>query len=228
MKRKTRVNFFQAVLGLIVAPGDTIELLLKNNNPRFGMGILVVFYLTLLVPVVVQAFSASVMLYNEKAFAAILIIPTITVVLFVFFEALFLRIFAIRVSLPKLTSSICYALMPLIGICWAMYILNYHASGSFAYLTIILNGFAAENPAYRHIAGWVVTIGFGLSFLVFFYAVRAFEDLYSVNALVITALSGIPLLAAFLTAAFAADLMLSGIKGAFRDMLQTPASMLGV
>ena len=148
--------------------------------------------------------------------------------LFVFLEALFLRIFAIRPSFAKLAASVCYSLMPLIAVFLVMYVINYLASGSVAYLTIVLNGYAAENVAYKQIVPWVVTVGFGLSFIVFVHALKALGDLYSANALMIAALSLLPLVAAFAVAVVSADFLLKGLSGVFQEILMTPSSMLGV
>jgi len=228
MKLKTKVKLLDTVIGLVIAPGETTQLLLSAPYPRYGLPILLLFYLSILVPVAIQSMMSGMLLYHEKALAALLVIPTLTVVLFVFAEAVFLRFFAIRPSFAKLASSICYALMPLITIFLAMYVINYMASGSIAYLTIVLNGYAAENVAYKQVVPWVVSVGFLLSFIVFFHSLKTLGDLYPINALMIALLSMLPLVGAFTVAVVTADFLLKGLSGVFQEILLAPSSMLGV
>ena len=225
---KTSIGFISALLGLCLSPGETTKKLFNDNPPRYGLPILLSFYLIIIVPVFIQSATLGMLMYHEKALAAVLIVPTLTVVLFVFLEKLFLKILSINVSMNCLATAVCYSLVPFMGIFITMYVLNYLASGSIAYLTIVLNGYAAQEVAYKQIVPWVAKGGVATSFIVFFCSLRALGNLYTLNAICASVLSIVPLLASFYTAIYAANILLKGLSGVFMEILSTPGAMLGV
>ncbi len=226
--RRTETSFVGAMVGLLLAPRETTAILMEGRRPRYGLPILLLFYLVIIVPVIIQSATTGMLLYQDKALAAILMVPTLTIVYFVFLEAFFLRVMGVRLPIGSVASLICYSLVPFIAVFLAMYIINYLASGSIAYLTIVLNGYAEQEVAYKNVVPWVVYGGVLLSFIVFFRAITVAGDLYSSNAFAITILSIFPLLCAFIGGIHSANFLLQGLSGVFLEILNSPASMLGV
>ena len=222
------ISFLAAFLGLVIAPYETTETLLTMPRPKYGLRVVLTLFMTILIPIAAQMHYYQRNLYHPKAIASLMIVIILTIVIFTLLENVFLRIIGIKVNLAKLTSTVCYSIAPLVVLIWIMYLLNYLATGNLSFLTIVLNGQAAEDQSYTNVIPWALTFGVGATFFVFFFAIRFLGDLFFTNALIITFLSLIPFYAAFVVGVLCGELINPGTLESLRDMLETPMSMINI
>ena len=138
-----RIGFFTALLGLVIAPGETVRQLLSGDRPRYAFSLLVILFLAVFVPIFIQWHYYGRNLYQPEALALLFLMLLLTLLIFVVIEFLLLMLMGVRCSIRDLMGIVCYCLSPIILGILAMYAINYAASGSLTFVTFVLNGTAA-------------------------------------------------------------------------------------
>lgn len=212
---------------MVIAPAETCMLLLEEDRPRYGLAFLLILVMTIFVPIGIQYHNYGRNLYRPEAIAALFLILLLTLVLFFVLESLLLLLLSVPFKLNKLMASIMYCLCPLILSIWGMYIINYSASGNLSFLTIVLNGFAAEEDRFIEIVPWIIGVGGLITMYIYYSCLKAFSNMLAINAAVVTLVSLIPLYAALVGAVFAANIIYPNTIDLFLQMIHAPTSVLG-
>ncbi len=217
------------IVRLIGSPKETTELLFDaNHRPRHVVTILLLFYITLLAPIIKTAMVSQLTLYRPQVIPLLFVIPTITLVLFIILEKFFLFIFRVRVTVMHTTAAACYSLVPIIVMMLAMYIVNYIINGSSDYLAIMPTGQAVGNPHALIAMKYIFTIGPLLSLCIFGRSLTAITELFPHTAILATVLSIIPFTIALMGAVLISNIFIPDASIIFQQMINSPGSMLGV
>ena len=228
MRMDKEPSLIGTVVGLICAPKSTCEILLKAKRPRHVVSILALLYLIILAPIVITSFTTNQPLYNTNSIAVLFAVFTIGLILFIIFEYLFLRLMAVKITIPRLTAAIVYSLIPLIGIILAMYVLNYCFNDNLIYISFVLNGLARGNPAANAFIPWILYIGAITSFLIYFFSLHAISEMLYPSSFITALLSVLPMALAALVASLISSVLIPGSVNKFISILQSPTSILGV
>jgi len=223
------LNFVAAILGLSLAPTETVRNLLRAKKYHFAPLMLALLTGTVFLPLIVRYYTASQFLYKLEVLKSFVLATVISFLLFIFLEALFLRALGVKPGMPDLVSVICFSLGPVTTLVLIIYLLNIWASGTTDYLTFFLSGHAALSSFCITFAFWAKVVCFILSALVFMYGLKyCGEDMYTINAMIITIFSVIPLYCAFFLGVVIADIILPGTTNIYRQLITTPTYLLNV
>jgi len=193
MRREKQLNFIGNLFSLIFAPADATSLLLSKDKPKYASLILFTLYFVILVPVVITRSQTGVNLYPETILIASFSILTISMLCFIISEFIFLNIFGYRAKLNKITASITYALVPIIGYIITMYTVNYYLLGNFDYITFMPMQNVELSPVLKLIIPNLPYIFLLDAFFILLFAIKNVLKAPSSVAFILTVLSAFPL-----------------------------------
>jgi len=214
-KHIERVNFYEAFLGLILTPGATTELLLKNERPRYGISILSLLLFILLAPVVVQTYRYQFFVNVGHSLLSLLLLIVLTCLLFVLMEWLFLNILRMDVTPHHVMTITAYSTAPIILGIWLIYLFNYLTEGDISVITMFLTGYTPANDQFLQILPATFVLIQLYVLLVFYYSLKNLGDLDALTAVILTVLSLFPFFLSILIAAFIGE----GVRPGTVDIL---------
>lgn len=211
--------FFSAMVGLLLHPGDTSENLLKNERPPYVVLMFLFAVATACLPIFVEITRGYLPAYHAQHVFTLVSVYSILLVIFILFETIFLFFLGIHSALAHVTAAVVYSLTPIIVVICFFYIFSYFTTGSLAFLDPLLSGRMEPTQSIMQVIPYAIVIAQLSVFMVFLHAVRVIGDLYFINALILTAASLIPLLAATWSAKNLLELARPGISALVPDML---------
>lgn len=222
------LGLFAAFFGMVVAPGETCENLLSRPIPRHFLSIFFLFFVILFTPPVLNLILRDQSIYRPEIMGAILLVFTLTGILFIFFERVLFFIIGVKANIFKVAALVSYSIIPLMIAILVMYFANFAITGDITYMTIIPSGLAAEEPAMDSLIPYILGLGGIFTYFIFFNAIRALENMYFGNAMIISILSIFPLALALVIAIFIANVVSPGSLDTFQMFHYAPEVILNV
>ncbi len=224
-KIQEELTFSEALVGLMLEPGNTTETLLNKENPPYSASFLALLMLSIFIPIVAQLVKYDMTIYNPEAIVSLVMVVVFTLLIFVFLELLFLRMFGIEASLRKVFAAASYCCAPILLALWLIYAFNYLSTGRLSILQFLLTGYVDSGDSFMRILPLAVLIAHINVLLVFCYGIRALGNLYTVNAMVFTLFSVLPFYAALFVGVSLGDRINPGTIDIFMKVISSPASL---
>lgn len=201
-----KVGFIEALFGLLLTPRSVAEQLFAEENPPYVYTFFLIFILTIFVPMTVQIVLLELLQYRLDFFLSTLLVVTLSLMIFVLYEAVFLRLIGVAVEVNQMIAAIAYSLTPLMIIIWIFYGLNIYFDGSLSVFTILLTDSGSLNPSLVGLIPYLILVAQIGLILTFYCCLREIGDLYTSSALMVSILSMLPSYIALLSGILVAEL----------------------
>lgn len=190
---REKIGFFEAALGLLISPRDTSAALIDEGRPRYALTILFAAMLTLWMPAIAQSYRFGFALFKSGSLTLVSFLGIMSFLIFLVLEALLLHSFR-REASPSITfACIAYSCVPAILVTWIVYLANLVFSGSLTLMTRLILGFGELGAEFVQTLPYLLAFGALTVAAVFLGTLRGAAELGGIAALLVTALSVLPL-----------------------------------
>lgn len=217
-------NFLEALFGLMLSPGETVEDLLDRPNPPYGETLFVCVLLTVFVPVFSQIYKYGSGVYEVNALVGLFLCVAVTFFGFFCLEWLLLRLCRVQCATRYIFASSCYCLAPVLLTIWLLYLFNYLATGRLSVLHLVLTGQMLSPDRFLGVIPIAALIAYLMTLVVLFYCLRFVGEMYSETALLMTVLSLVPLAMALVLGIACGELVRPGTQEIFWRLIFNPAA----
>ncbi|MCB0336806.1 MAG: hypothetical protein KDD62_10895 [Bdellovibrionales bacterium] len=229
MKEELRtISFPTAMLGLFIAPADTMSALIQGGVARKGILFLFFFFVILFGPFVTWYLISGKFMYKPEVVLCLTLFVLLTLFVFVFCEKALLWLLAVKIPIVTLTHIACYCLSSLMLSVLLIYGLNYWASGgeSIEYLTFFPQGFARMGEKQAGYLPMLLNLGSVYMGIQFCAGLRVAGNLLWTSAFFITILSLIPFLSGVVLSLLLAEQVYPGFIELMRTTYSMPSSIV--
>lgn len=217
-----RVSLFEALVGLILEPSQTVESLFEVDPPPYVPTFFLLVIGTIFTPLVAQIYKYNLQDHAVSALWGLIVMFVLALVLFIILESIFLLLMGLNFTLHGLLACIAYSLVPLFFSLWLIYLFNYLSAGRLSLITFLLSGFSSGDDSFLKVLPIVSVVVQLLMLVVYFYAIRAMGAVGSITAFMIAIISLVPLYLALLVGLMVSELLHQGIIAVFLQLLASP------
>ncbi len=222
MKDQERLDFFEALTGLIFEPIVTMESLLSEEDPPYGPAFLLALAISVFVPIFAQVLKYDVSLYRADAFLSMLTVVFFSILSFTILEGLLLQILGVEFRFSQLFALMSYCLAPLSMALWLLYAFNYFSQGSITLLNLLVHGPGISDDNFLHFLPFAFGLVLVSMMLLFFLGIRFLGDMHILTATVVTVFSLIPLATSLIVSVALSELVRPGSAQIFARILASP------
>ncbi len=223
---KHDINFPTTFFGLIFRPVATIDHLYTYPKPLYACILLLFFLATLAFPLLISFQIHGAMIFSPQAILNLFLVIILVFLYFVFVESFFLSLFGLDMTVPWMAQTACFCLSPITVLLWILYYANYQYSGSISLMNLAMGGDVSSADQFINKAPYIINISLLLMASILFQSIRRAGNLFAINALIITAVSMIPLHLAIILAILTSNLISPGSADVFIQMIYSPAALI--
>ncbi len=207
-----KMNFFEALVGLLFEPGTTIENLLPRENPPYSITFFLCLVLTIFVPVLAQVIKYDLPGFMPASLLSLGVFVFVTIFSFMLLEGLILAVLRFRFSLAQMVAIVTYSIVPFILALWLIFLFNYFTNGNLTLVTYLLTGLGEPDDRFLRVVPIALGISMMLTGVNFYYCVRLIGDTLNTTAICITIISIVPFLVACLLGLYGGELAREGTR----------------
>ena len=227
-KKDKEMSFLASILGISLSPYDTVNNLMQSEKPKQVVPILGMFYILFLAPIFILYSQSQLQMYNEEWLIVLFSIVTITLVLFILFEFLFMNLCGFHLKLSRAAAAVTYCLLPIIFFIIGMYIINAYATGSWQYMSVILTS-AAKKDSLLSLFVQILSLFCSFqTFWIFFRSLKAAMHVSTSSAIILFFVSAIPFVCAVFLSSILTSLIIPDSNNIMRQFLNSPTSFSGI
>lgn len=189
MNNSDRIGFFDAFLGLVVDPFNTINRLYRQSVPPHMFLFFAALILTIFGPLFYQVYRldfADTKMNVVIAFGMALVIATFV---FVGVETLLLRLLGVEIGFDDVVAGVAYSTAPLTVLLIGYLIADYSMTGELNLVNYVLTGYAHFSDKFLLIFPWIHLVGKILVIVIFFNVMRVAGAMNFLTASMVTVLS---------------------------------------
>lgn len=217
--KQDQPGFFESCIGLVFEPAYSTSVLLDTRNPPHALSCLLLFFVTLATPVIVQLSIYHWKFSNVEAVLGVSLTLSLLLLLFVLLQRILLLILRVKASMHQVFALACYCAVPLTFALLLIYLFNFLSDGRLTVVEFIVTGSAPFSSKFLKVLPFAFLVVQLNILLLFYYGLRVIGRLGFFSGVFITIFSVAPLYGAFIMAAFVGELLHSGTIETFQTLL---------
>ena len=205
-----RPSLFDALVGLMFYPADTVRNLQRADSPHIA-SLLLLLALAVFAPMVWQVVRFDFLETRSDSLVGLFSILVFTLVAFVPLARVVAAIFRQPLSTKDVLGLVAYGCAPLIWIVIGFYLVSLCLFGRLPIVTFLLTGVENANDETMMMFPIAQIVGKIMFLRIFYFGVRERTTLDSGSALTLTLLSAIPFYGALFLSLFLVELAVPGL-----------------